>query len=44
MIVTSFFRKFSVILKKMKNTVILTVLNISRMSDGRFTVKQFKFL
>ena len=44
MMVLSFFQKFSRILKKKKNTVILKILKISEKSNDRFTVKLFKFL
>ena len=43
-IVISFFENFLEFLKKKKNTVILKILKISEKSDGRFTVKYFKFL
>ena len=38
-----FFRKFSLILKKKKSIVILKVLKISGMSNGRFIVNSSSF-
>ena len=38
-IVIRLFTKFSLILKKKKNTVILKILKIAEKSNGRFTVK-----